>query len=142
MKRYKTGYTQGVFDMFHIGHLNLLNAAKESCEYLIVGVNTDELVLDYKNKLPVINEDDRKKIVENIKVVDEVYLVNTLNKMETLKKLSFDVIYIGDDWKKNERWQKTKQSLESFGIDVVFLPYTKDISSTILRKNRKCEDEE
>jgi glycerol-3-phosphate cytidylyltransferase len=133
MKRYKIGYTQGVFDMFHIGHLNLLNKAKESCEYLIVGINADKLVQTYKNKIPVIDEFCRKKIVENIKVVDKACLVYTLDKIEVLKNIYFNVVYVGDDWKNDKRWIQTVDLLATVGVDVIFLPYTKNISSTILR---------
>ena len=133
MKKYKVGYTQGVYDMFHIGHLNLLRNAKELCDYLIVGVNSDNLVETYKKKTPIINEKDRREIVSNIKVVDECIIVDTLDKMEILKKIHFDAIFIGDDWAKNERWISTKEQLKQVGVDVVFLPYTSGISSTMLR---------
>ena len=134
MKKYKIGYTQGVFDMFHVGHLNLLNNAKKLCEYLIVGVNTDKLVKEYKNKDTIISEKDRVKIVESIRTVDKVILIDTLNKGEVLKKNKFDVIFIGSDWKNDPRWLKTKNDMKKVGIDVVFLPYTKEISSTKLRE--------
>lgn len=87
MKKYKIGYTQGVYDMFHIGHLNLLNNAKKYCDYLIVGINSDELVEKYKNKIPVISENERQIIVNNIKSVDQAIVVDTLDKEEILKKL-------------------------------------------------------
>ena len=86
MKKYKIGYTQGVYDMFHVGHLNLLNNAKKYCDILVVGVNSDELVQNYKNKTPIINQDERKYIVENIKAVDECIVADTLSKTEMLKK--------------------------------------------------------
>lgn len=133
MKKYSIGYTQGVYDMFHIGHLNLIKHAKEYCDYLIVGVNADKLVQSYKNKTPVINENERAEIVRNIKDVDECVIVHTLDKVETMKKYGFTAIFIGDDWKGNPRWEKTKEELAQFGVDVVFLPHTPDISSTILR---------
>lgn len=134
-KKYKVGYTQGVYDMFHVGHLNILNQAKLLCDYLIVGINSDQLVYSYKNKMPIINQEDRIKIVSNIKCVDECCLVDTLDKKEILKnyELSFDVIFIGDDWKGDPRWEKTTKEMAEYDIDVVFLPYTPDISSTILR---------
>ncbi len=137
MKKYKIGYTQGVYDMFHVGHLNLLNQAKEHCNYLIVGINSDELVQSYKNKTTIINENDRKKIVENIKAVDRCIIVSTLDKMEILKEVKFDAVFIGDDWKGNARWEKTRQDLSQFGVDVVFLKHTPDISSTLLRGKEK-----
>ena len=139
MKKYKIGYTQGVFDMFHIGHLNLLNNAKEQCDYLIVGVNTDRLVKEYKNKDTIVSEYNRARIVESIKSVDKVILTDTLNKEEMLEKIKFDVIFIGNDWENNPRWLKTKNDMKEKGVDVVFLPYTKGISSTILREVLKNE---
>ena len=134
MKKYKIGYTQGVYDMFHIGHLNLINQAKERCEYLIVGVNSDQLVERYKNKTPVICQEDRRTIVANIKAVDQAVMADTLDKTEMLKQLGFDAVFIGDDWKGSERWQKTEEELSRFGVDVVYLAHTPDISSTALRK--------
>ena len=86
MKQYQLGYTQGVFDMFHIGHLNLLNHAKDCCERLIVGVNSDELVRSYKHKAPVIPEEERRLIVENIKAVDRAVIADTLDKVEMLQR--------------------------------------------------------
>lgn len=134
MKKYKIGYTQGVYDMFHIGHLNLINQAKELCDYLIVGVNSDELVESYKSKVPVICQEDRRKIVENIKAVDKAVIADTLDKTEMLKMLGFDAVFIGDDWRGNARWKKTEEELGVFGVDVVYLVHTPDISSTELRK--------
>ncbi len=133
MKKYKIGYTQGVFDMFHVGHLNLLNGAKNLCKYLIVGVNADSLVESYKQKNPVINENDRVKIVSSIRCVDEVVLAHTLNKKEQYERLKFDSIFIGSDWKGDPRWEFTKNEMSHIGIDVVFLPYTEGVSSTLLR---------
>ena len=130
MKKYKVGYTQGTFDLFHIGHLNLLNNAKKLCDYLIVGVNTDRLVKEYKCKDTIIKQKDRIEIVANIKAVDDVILTDTLDKLVVLDKIKFDVIFIGDDWKNNERWINTKNELAEKKIDVVFLPYTKSISTT------------
>lgn len=133
MKKYKIGYTQGVYDMFHIGHLNLINNAKQYCDVLIVGVNSDELVHSYKNKTPVINENERRLIVDNIKAVDRCIIASTLDKIEMWKQLHFDVVFIGDDWKGNPRWEKTKTDLSEFGVDVFFLPHTDGVSSTMLR---------
>ncbi len=130
---YKIGYTQGVFDMFHIGHLNLINRAKAQCEFLIVGVNSDQLVEKYKNKLPVINEYNRAEIVRNLKAVDKCFIVDTLDKEEIYKSNSFNAVFIGDDWKGNARWVQTEISLAKYGVEVVYLPYTADVSSTNLR---------
>ena len=111
MKKYKVGYTQGVYDMFHIGHLNLLNNARDLCEHLIVGVNSDELVTQYKHKLPVIPEEERRLIVANIKAVDACEIVDTLDKVENYKRFHYDAVFIGDDWKGNERWKQTEKDL-------------------------------
>lgn len=133
MKKYKVGYTQGVFDMFHIGHLNIINKAKEQCDYLIVGVNSDDLVQAYKHKETVIKERERSEIVRNIKAVDKCIIVNTLDKLELLKEIKFDAIFIGDDWYGNPRWMQTRDILAKYGVDVVFLPHTEGVSSTMLR---------
>ena len=133
MKKYKIGYTQGVYDMFHIGHLNILNRAKEQCEHLVVGINTDALVERYKHKTPVINEAERMEIVRNIKAVDEVVLAETLDKRIQHDKIGFDVIFIGSDWKGNPRWEATKQEMQKEGVEVVFLPHTEGVTSTMLR---------
>lgn len=133
MKKYKIGYTQGVYDMFHVGHLNLLRNAKEQCEYLIVGVNADSLVFEYKNKTPVIDEQARFYIVNNIKCVDEALIVYTLDKKELHDKLKFNAIFIGDDWINSDRWKKTVIEMKEREVDVVFLPHTDNISSTKLR---------
>lgn len=131
--KYEVGYTQGVFDMFHIGHLNLINNAKAQCQSLIVGVNSDELVKKYKKIQPVIGEKERLEIVANIKAVDKALLVDSLDKVLAFEKLSFNVVFIGDDWKGSARWKYTEKLLADRGVDVVYLPYTKNISSSIMR---------
>lgn len=135
-KRYRIGYTQGVYDMFHVGHLNLINHAKEYCDYLVVGVNADELVQSYKQKVPVIDQGARRLIVANLKAVDECIIVTTLDKKELWNKLHFDAIFIGDDWKGNPRWEQTKEDLAKVGVDVVFLPHTDGVTSTMLRSEK------
>ncbi len=140
MKKYNIGYTQGTFDLFHIGHLNLINNAKKYCDYLIVGVNSDELVLNYKNKKTNINELDRAAIVNSIKGVNKVIITKTLDKCEIHKYIKFDAIFIGDDWKGNERWAKTQEDLAKKGIDVVFLPHTDGISTTMLTQKIEKKD--
>ena len=133
MKQYKIGYTQGTFDMFHIGHLNLLRNAKARCEKLIVGVNSDALVQQYKSKTPVISEDNRAEIVKALKCVDEVIICDTLKKTVAWDQLHFDAIFIGDDWKGNARWKKTEEDLKPLGAEVVYLEHTDGISSSFLR---------
>lgn len=136
MKKYKIGYTAGVYDMFHVGHLNLLEKAKNECEYLIVGVTTDELA-QYKNKIPMIPYEDRKKIIEAIKYVDKVVPQETMNKMEAWDKYQFNAMFVGDDWKGTDKWNKIEQELSEVNVDVVYFPYTKKVSSTILREKLK-----
>lgn len=129
-KIYKVGYTQGTYDLFHVGHLNLLNNAKKMCDFLVVGINSDKLVQEYKEKNPVISENDRAKIVNSIKGVDKVLITTTLDKIKIYEQIKFDAIFIGDDWKGNNRWEKTKKELSKYNVDVVFLPHTDGISTT------------
>ena len=136
MKEFKIGYTQGVFDMFHIGHLNLLRHAKEHCEQLVVGVNADALVQEYKHKTPVVNENDRRTIVENIKAVDKCIIADTLDKVKMHDLVGFDVIFIGSDWKGDPRWTETERQLAEVGAQVYYLPYTNGICSTELREHK------
>ncbi len=126
-------YTSGTFDMFHVGHLNLFKQAKEYCDYLVVGINSDMLVTEYKHKVPIINEFARYEIIKNIKAVDNAFLVNTLDKAEILKNVKFDAIFIGDDWRGNQRWIETERELSRYDIDVVYLPHTEGISTTLIR---------
>ena len=134
MEKYKVGYTTGVYDMFHIGHLNILKKAKEHCDYLIVGVSTDELVQAYKNKTPIIPFEDRAAIVEAIKYVDKVVPQHTMDKYDAWKKLHFDVLFHGDDWKNTSTYNEIESKLKNEGVEFVYFPYTKGISSTILKE--------
>lgn len=133
MAKYKIGYTQGTYDMFHIGHLNLLRQAKEQCERLIVGINSDKLVEEYKNKTPVVNEHDRMEIIKELRCVDDVLLCDTLKKTTMWNKIHFNAIFIGNDWKGNARWAQTERDLAPLGADVVYLKHTDGISSSLLR---------
>lgn len=134
MKKYRVGYTTGVFDMFHIGHLNILRRAKEKCDYLIVGVSTDELVMEYKNKTPIIPFEERAEIVRSIDCVDRVIAQENRDKYEAWRELKFDVMFVGDDWKGKPLFMKVEEEFKKVGVDVVYFPYTKDTSSTILRE--------
>lgn len=107
------------------------------CDYLIVGINSDELVREYKNKTPNVNVQDRAKIVSALKVVDQVVITETLDKIEMFNKLKFNAIFIGDDWKENARWKKTEEELAVYNVPVEYLPYTKGISTTILKEKIK-----
>lgn len=132
MKKYKTGYIAGVFDLFHIGHLNLINRARERCEYLIVGVLTDELVLYYKKKLPCIPFAERLAVVEAIKGVDRAVPVTFENtgKMDSWRLYHFDCQFSGSDYENVENWMEDKKRLEAVGSTIEFLPYTNTTSST------------
>ncbi|WP_448211277.1 adenylyltransferase/cytidyltransferase family protein [Colwellia sp. MEBiC06753] len=130
----KIGYTTGVFDMFHIGHLNVLKRAKLECDYLIVGVTSDELSMAAKNKKPIIPFNERMEIVEAIKFVDEVIPQTSYDKMEAWNNLKFDRMFVGDDWKGTEKWQKIEQEFAELGVEILYFPYTTHTSSTILRK--------
>ncbi len=137
MKKYKVGYTTGVFDMFHIGHLNILKRAKEQCEFLIVGVSTDEVVKQYKSKTPIIPFEERMAIVEAIKYVDKVVPQTSMDKLAAWEKLSFDAIFHGDDWKGSSMYSNIEMQLKAHGVDTVFLPHTKGVSSTELSNKIK-----
>ena len=132
MKKYKIGYTTGVYDLFHIGHLNILKLAKEQCEYLIVGVSTDELVMEYKHKTPIIPYEERKAIVESIKYVDAVVPQITMDKMKAWEELRFDAIFHGDDWKGSNMYNEIEKKLKEVGCEMVFLPHTDGTSSTMI----------
>lgn len=131
-KKYKIGYTTGVFDMFHIGHLNILRRAKEQCDCLIVGVSSDELVESYKHKTPVISFKDRMAIVEACRYVDRVVSQETMDKFVAWEQYHFDAIFHGDDWKGSKMYDDVEAKLSAVGCDMVFLPYTQGISSSLL----------
>lgn len=131
---YKVGYTTGVFDMFHVGHLNILKRAKEQCEFLIVGVSTDELVKDYKKKTPIIPYEERAAIVESIRYVDMVVPQETMDKTVAWEKYRFDAMFHGDDWKGTKMYNEIGEKLKKLGCEIVFLPHTPGTSSTMLTK--------
>lgn len=134
MKEYKIGYTTGVFDMFHIGHLNILQRAKQMCDKLIVGVTTDELCYARKNKYPIICEQDRVKIVEAIRYVDEVVLQTDMDKIKAVLKYNCDAVFVGSDWKGTPSWISYEKEFAKHGCSVVYLEHTDGISSTVLRE--------
>ena len=105
-KKYKVGYTTGVYDMFHIGHLNIIKRAKEQCDYLIVGVTTDELCYARKNKYPIINQHDRMEIVSSIRYVDKAVLQENMDKLSAVKKYGIDAVFVGSDWQGTPAWEK------------------------------------
>ncbi|MBO7102889.1 MAG: adenylyltransferase/cytidyltransferase family protein [Bacteroidaceae bacterium] len=123
------GYTTGVYDLFHIGHLNLLKNAKGMCDKLIVGVTVDELVA-YKGKQSMIPFEDRIEIVRSCKYVDAAVPQYDMNKLEACKKLGASFLFVGDDWYGTEKWQNYEKEFEEAGIKIIYFPYTKGVSST------------
>lgn len=139
-KKYKVGYTCGVFDTFHTGHLNLLERCKEMCEVLIVGVCDDDYVVNIKKTTPVYSESDRARILNALKVVDRAELVSieeTNDKMLALDRFHFDVLFSGDDWKGSERYLKTEKQFAEYGASIEYLPYTKGVSTSDIKKKLK-----
>lgn len=133
-KRSIIGYTTGVFDMFHVGHLNILQRAKKYCDYLIVGVSTDEVVQGYKNKTPVIPYEQRAAIVEAIKYVDKVVPQTSMDKFSAWEELHFDVMFHGDEWKGTELYNKYEEQFAKVGARIHYLAHTEGISSSLLRE--------
>lgn len=130
------GYTCGVFDLFHIGHLNLLKNAKAMCDKLVVGVTTDDLA-QYKGKTPLIPYADRAEIVRAIRYVDAVVPQYDMNKVEACKKIGASLLFVGDDWYGTDKWREMEQKLKELDIRVVYFPYTQGISSTKITQTLK-----
>ena len=125
------GYTTGVFDLFHIGHLNILKKAKSMCDELIVGVTTDKLVL-YKNKKPVIPFKERIKIIESIKYVDKAVPQKNMNKILAWEEYKFNKMFVGDDWKGTDKWNELEIKFKKLNVKIIYFPYTKGTSSTLI----------
>jgi len=128
------GYTTGVFDLFHIGHLNVLRKAKSMCDRLIVGVTTDELMFEYKNKKPIIPFEERCEIVQHIEYVDLAIAQASMNKLDAWKKNKFDIMFVGDDWYESEKWNDIESKLKDVGVNLIYFPYTKTTSSTLINQ--------
>ena len=126
------GYTTGVYDMFHIGHLNVIRKAKEQCDYLIVGISTDELVEKEKHKMPVIPYEERVAIVSALKYVDQVVPQSDIDKVAAWKRYHFNKMFVGSDWEGTPRWKVYEEEFRPLGVSVIYLPYTDGISSTKL----------
>ena len=129
----KIGYTSGVFDLFHVGHLNLLEKAKANCDYLIVGVCSDVLAFELKGKKPIINMVDRIRIINALKCVDRVVVESVDNKILYWHSLKFNIIFKGSDWKGTKKWVELEKQFKKVGVKVQFFNYTKGISSSKLR---------
>lgn len=137
MREKVIGFTAGTFDMFHIGHLNLLKNARSRCDYLIVGVNSDHLVEEYKGKKAVVPLQERMEIVRSVRYVDEVMQIDSLDKLISWKQKHYELLFIGDDWKGNERWKRTETQMAECGVRVIYLPHTEGTTSTLLREKLK-----
>lgn len=133
IKREIIGYIGGVFDLFHIGHLNILRNAKVLCSKLIVGVTTDELV-SYKHKKAVISYKERAEIVRSIEYVDMVIPQEEIDKYEIWSKLHFDILFVGSDWHNNPKWKIYERKLKAKGVRIIYLPYTKGTTSTLINE--------
>ncbi len=133
------GYAPGAFDMFHVGHLNLLRRARLHCDYLIAGVVSDEVALRQKGRWPVVPQEERLAIVESMRFVDETYMEHTTDKLVTWQHVRFDIIFKGDDWRGSEKWNALERAFEEVGVRVAYLPYTTHTSTTRLRKLTRAE---
>ncbi len=127
------GYTAGVFDLFHVGHLNLLKNAKGMCDKLVVGVTTDDLV-SYKGKRAMIPFEDRLEIVRSIRFVDAAVPQSDMDKLTMCKKLGASYLFVGDDWYATEKWESYEREFREAGIKIIYFPYTKGVSSTLINK--------
>lgn len=135
MKKYKIGYTTGVFDLLHRGHLEILRKSKELCDELIVGVSTDELTYEYKGHYPVVPFEERKEIVEAIRYVDKVVPQTSMDKLAAWESLHYNALFHGDDWKNSSIYRDAEDRLKEVGVDVVFFKYTESVSSSIRKEN-------
>lgn len=133
-KPFIIGYTTGVFDMFHVGHLNILRKAKENCDFLIVGVSTDEIVETYKHKKPIIPFEERVAIVEAIRYVDKVIPQTSMDKFEAWKRLHYDRLFHGNDWKGSAMYNEVEKQLKAIDVEVIYFEHTQGTSSTLLKK--------
>lgn len=127
------GYTTGVFDLFHVGHVNMLRNAKSLCDRLIVGVTSDELV-SYKNKRAVIGFEERIEIVRACRYVDLAVPQLTMDKLDALDRYKFHIMFVGDDWYKTEKWVELEQSFNNHDVSIIYFPYTKNTSSTLINE--------
>lgn len=126
------GYTTGVYDMFHTGHLNLLRRAREQCDRLVVGVTVDEIVRARKNKAPIVPFEERVEIVGAIRYVDQVVAQEDMDKFRMWERLGFHRVFVGDDWKGTPEWLEYERQFAAVDVDVVYFPYTEGTSSTKL----------
>lgn len=129
----RIGYAAGAYDLFHVGHLNILRRAKEQCDYLIAGVVSDEMLELTKNLRPTIPLAERLEIVQSIRFVDEAVAETVPDKLETWRKVGFTTFFKGDDWRGTEKGERLEREFAAVGVEVVYFPYTTNTSSTVLR---------
>ena len=134
------GYAPGAFDLFHIGHLNLLRRAKEHCDYLIAGVVADEVLIAHKRVVPVVPLMERLEIVRNVRFVDAAYAATTNDKIQIWKRLKFNILFKGNDWQGTEKGIRLEQDFAAIGVKVIYFPYTLSTSSSALRKTLRNID--
>lgn len=134
----KIGYLSGVFDVLHVGHLNYFEEAKRNCDYLIVGINSDELVMEYKGRKPINSLKDRVKMIESLRCVDKVVVRDDFDKLKEYEKYNFNILFISTSNELTPIIKKMISSLNKMGVEVNIIPYTENISSTIL-KQKICE---
>lgn len=134
MTKQRIGYAPGVFDLFHIGHLNILKNSRQFCDYLIAGVVSDDMASRNKGRVPVVPQEERLEIVQGIRFVDEAVVEDVPHKLAMWERLQFDVIIKGDDWKGTDRGDKLEADFSAVGVEVAYLPYTPRTSSSLLRE--------
>lgn len=127
------GYAAGAFDLFHVGHLNILRQAKAHCDYLIAGVVSDERLIQTKGRAPVVPLAERMEIVSHISYVDQVYAETLPDKLQVWEELGFNTFFKGDDWKGSARGQDLEERFGQVGVKVIYFPYTQQTSSSQLR---------
>lgn len=130
----RIGYASGVYDLFHIGHLNLLRHARSQCDYLIAGVASVAMTQRLKGTTPVVPLAERLEIVRSVRFVDRVVVDDHLNKADTWREVGFNVFFKGDDWRGTEKGERLERDMAGIGVEVVYFPYTASTSSTLLRR--------
>lgn len=139
MAKIKIGYMGGVWDLFHVGHLNAMKEAKKYCDYLIVEATPDNIVYQQKNKKPIIGEDDRLEVIRAIRYVDRAELSDEKRDLGAFDKYGFDVLFISEDHRGKEYYNNLEKTMRAKGVEVIYIPYTKRISSTKIRETMKDE---
>lgn len=130
----RIGYAPGAYDLFHVGHLNILRQAKSRCDYLVAGVVSDDMCARTKGRRPIIPLEERLEIVRNVRFVDDVYAEMTPEKLDSWREVHFTHIFKGDDWRGTPKGEKLESDFAAVGVEVIYFPYTVHTSSTMLRR--------